>query len=51
MIKKMWQYMLNAITHIFSPIHFCVRTLVFLIIVQHPYFPPGCQTLQSARVW
>ena len=29
-IKKSWQYMLNFIPHIFSPINFCVRILVFL---------------------
>ena len=27
MIKKTWQYMLNVIPHIFSPINFCVRTV------------------------
>ena len=38
MIKKMWQHMLNVITHIFSPISFGVRTLVFLIIEENRIF-------------
>ena len=38
MIKKTWQYMLNVIPHIFSPINFCVRTLVFFITEEHRIF-------------
>ena len=38
MIKKMWQYRLNVFTHIFFPIHFCARTLVFLIIEENRIF-------------
>ena len=35
MIKKRRQYMLNVIPHIFSSINFCVRTIVFFIIIEN----------------
>ena len=38
MIKKTWQYVLNVIPHIFAPINFCVRTLVFVIIEEKRIF-------------
>ena len=38
MIKKTWQYVLNNTPLIFSPINFCVRTLVFLIIEENRIF-------------
>ena len=38
MIKKTQQYVLNVIPHIFSPMNFCVRTLVFFIIEENCIF-------------
>ena len=35
MIKKTCQYMLNAVQHIFSSIHFCVNPSFFLIKENH----------------
>ena len=37
-IKKTWQYMLNVIPHIFSPINICVIALVFFYNRKKPYF-------------
>ena len=52
MIKKTWQYKLNVIPHIFSPINFCVRTLVFFIIEENRIFVQCTKSidfLQSIR--